>query len=253
VTARVATSLRSLRPTRVALLVTAILGGLLVAEIAIAYDNIARAGDLWIDYLFYRDVGARWLADGSYYLPGQLSGDPYPVALMVDVLYPPHALLLFVPFAVLPPVAWWIVPLAIVGLTVWRWRPAPWTWPVMILLLMWPRANAAFLYGNTDMWMAAGIAAGLAWGWPALALTLKPIFLPLAFIGVRTRAWWVAAAVLVIVSLAMIPLWIQYVTVIRTVQVGLDYSLGSVPLLLVPIVAWFGRQRPVTPPSVTAA
>ena len=167
---------------------------------------------------------------------------------MVDVLYPPHALFLFVPLVFLPALVWWIVPLAVLGVTVWRWRPTPWTWPVMILLLMWPRANSAFLFGNTDMWMAAGIAAGLTWGWPALALTLGPTRSGLAFIGVRTRAWWGALVVLAVVSVAMIPLWVDYFTVIRTVQVGFDYSLGSLPLLLVPIVAWLGRRRSADQP-----
>ena len=162
---------------------------------------------------------------------------------MVDVLYPPHALFLFVPLAFVPAITWWVVPIAVIGYAVWRWRPAPWAWVAMILLLMWPRANAAFLFGNTDMWMAAAVAAGLLWGWPALALTLKPTFLPLAFIGVRTRGWWIALAVLGVVSLAMIPLWIDYLTAMRVANIGLGYSLGSVPLLLVPIVAWLGRRR----------
>jgi hypothetical protein len=221
----------------------AVLVGLLAAEVAIAYAAIARDGDLWIDYVFYRDVGAGWLRDGSYYLPRQVSGEPYDVTLMVDVLYPPHALFLFVPLAFVPAVLWWAVPIGVLAYMIWRWRPAPWAWVAMILLLMWPRANAAFLFGNTDMWMAAAVAAGLTWGWPALALTLKPTFLPLAFIGVRTRGWWIALVVLGAVSLAMIPLWIDYFTAMRTVHLGLDYSLGSVPLLLVPIVAWLGRRR----------
>ena len=77
----------------------------------------------------------------------------------------------------------------------------------MLVLLMWPRAESAFIFGNSDMWMAAGIAAGLRWGWPALLLVLKPIFLPLAALGANRVSWWVGAGVIVLVSLAMLPLW----------------------------------------------
>ena len=47
----------------------------------------------------------------------QLAG-PYDVTLMTDVLYPPSALLLFVPFSILPIVLWWVVPIAITGYSV---------------------------------------------------------------------------------------------------------------------------------------
>ena len=200
------------------------------------------AGDLWIDYVFYRDIGVGWLQDGSYYLPHQLSGVPYDLAPMADVLYPPHALFLFVPLVFVPAIVWWAIPIAVIAYAVWRWRPAPWAWAAMIVLLMWPRANAAFLFGNTDMWMAAGVAAGLIWGWPALILTLKPTLLPFALLGANRRAWWAGSVVLLVVGVAMIPLWLDYVTALRTVHIGLDYSLGSLPLVLVPMVAWLGRQ-----------
>jgi hypothetical protein len=61
------------------------------------------------DARFYRDIGLRWLADGSYYLPHQLAG-PYPVTLQLDNLYPPTALALFVPLRVLPGPLWWLNP-----------------------------------------------------------------------------------------------------------------------------------------------
>jgi hypothetical protein len=223
-------------------LVNAILGGLLVAVVVVEFTTIARAGDLWIDYVFYRDIGAGWLQDGSYYLPHQLTGVPYDLAPMADVLYPPHALFLFVPLVFVPAIVWWAIPIAVIAYAVWRWRPAPWAWAAMIVLLMWPRANAALLFGNTDMWMAAGVAAGLIWGWPALILTLKPTLLPFALLGANRRAWWAGSVVLLVVGVAMIPLWLDYVTALRTVHIGLDYSLGSLPLVLVPMVAWLGRR-----------
>ena len=53
---------RSNRWQRAAVLaLIAVLIGLLAAEIAIAYAADRRVGDLWIDYIFYRDVGVGWL------------------------------------------------------------------------------------------------------------------------------------------------------------------------------------------------
>ena len=100
--------------------------------------------------------------------------------------------------------------------------------------------------------MAAGIAAGLRWGWPALLLVLKPIFLPLAALGAGRVSWWVGAGMIVLVSLAMLPLWSQYIVAMRSLRIGLDYSLGSLPLLLVPITAWLGRDRTRDPVPPTA-
>ena len=64
----------------------------LIANLA----HVLPPGDssLGMDFFFYRDVAARWLETGAYYLPHQLSG-PYTATLMVDNLYPPTALLLF--------------------------------------------------------------------------------------------------------------------------------------------------------------
>ena len=114
----------------------------------------------------------------------------------------------------------------------------------MLLLLCWPRAHAAFLFGNTDMWAMAGVAAGLLWGWPAFLLLLKPTFAPLAIIGIgsRRRTGWFALVILAAASLAMLPLWLDYVMVIRNVRIGLDYALASVPLVVIPIVAWYARR-----------
>jgi hypothetical protein len=241
--------LRRWSPVRI---LTVLFAGLLTAEVIASFAVIRDAGDLFIDFTFYRQIGTRWLADGTYYLPHQLTGVPYGIVPMEDVLYPPTALFLFVPLTVVPPLVWWIVPVGILVATTWLWRPRPIALLAMLLLLIWPRAESAFIFGNSDMWMAAGIAAGLRWGWPALILVVKPIFLPLAALGASRVSWWVGAGVLVLVSLAMLPLWLQYVTAMRTLRIGLDYSLGSLPLLLVPITAWLGRDRTRDPVRSTA-
>ncbi len=50
-----------------------------------------------VDFQLYREVTMRWLGGGPFYQPYQLAG-PYPISAG-DVLYPPVALWLFVPFS----------------------------------------------------------------------------------------------------------------------------------------------------------
>jgi hypothetical protein len=198
---------------------------------------------------FYRGVGARWLADGAYYLPHQLAG-PYDLELMRDVLYPPTALLLFVPAALLPGVLWWAVPIGVTIYVARGWRPQRWAIGAVLLLLAWPRAHAAFMFGNTDMWAMAAVAAGLRWGWPAILVALKPTLAFLALIGIRRESWWITAFALGVLSAATMGLWLDYFIVLgNTRNMILDYSLGAIPLLCAPIVLWIGRSRDERDPS----
>ena len=123
----------------------------------------------------------------------------------------------------------------------------------MLLLLAWPRAIGAYLFGNTDVLAVAAVAGGLRWGWPVLLLAIKPTLLPFALVGIRHRSFWLAAAAFAAASLLMLPMWFDYLVVLRNLSIGGAYSLGSVPLLLVPVVARFGRQHDVatsnTPPA----
>jgi hypothetical protein len=115
----------------------------------------------------------------------------------------------------------------------------------MFLLLAWPRAHGAFLWGNTDMWMAASVAAGLRWGWPALALTLKPSLALFALVGTRRRSFWLGAIVLAAFAIWTLPMWLDYFTVMRNTRLSLDYSWRSIPLLLIPLIPWLARaDRP---------
>lgn len=206
------------------------------------------------DFTFYRGAAQHWLDTGAFYLPDQLAG-PYFVILDVHVLYPPPALLLFLPFVWLPPVLWWVVPLGVVGYSLWRWRPAMWTWPLLGFIAFWPKTQSAVLLGNTDMWVAAGVAGGLLWGWPAALVVLKPTLALLALVGARQRSWWACWLVLGLVSLLMIPLWVDYLTVVRNSVLPWNYWVNSVPVVLAPVVAWLGRTtgpvssaKPIWPP-----
>jgi hypothetical protein len=190
---------------------------------------------------FYREAGQRWLSTGSFYLPGQLTG-PYTIVLNRDVLYPPIALILFVPFALgLPAPLFWAIPLGVAAYAGWRWRPAMWTWPLLAAILFWKQTLAVLLLGNSDLWIATAIAGGLLWGWPAVFVVLKPPFGLLALVGVRHRSWWIAAALMGALSLAMLPLWLDYLATLHNSGVPWLYSLGGIPIALAPLIAWAGR------------
>jgi hypothetical protein len=211
--------------------------GLLLTTAIVAIQT--RGHEAGMDFWFYRDIGIRWLADGTYYLPHQVTGEPYALVPMVDVLYPPTALVLFVPFAFLPAILWWVIPLGVVAYVVWSYRPSPWGWVAIAACVAWPRTFGAVLFGNTDMWVAAAIAGGLRWGWPAALLAIKPPFIPFGLVAVRKRSAWVAAAILGVLSL---PLLGQYWTSLVNLRVdGFAYAAVSIPFALVPIIAWATR------------
>jgi hypothetical protein len=219
-------------------------GSLLAVVAFVSATTIGFEGNLGDDYDFYSDVGARWLATGSYYLPYQF--EPHDFINMGDNLYPPSALPLFIGAEILPALVWWAIPVGVLLYTIASWRPGRWSVAAMLLLLAWPRAHGAFLWGNTDMWMAAGVAAGLRWGWPAVALTLKPSLVFFVVAGARRRSFWLAAIGLAAFTAWTLPMWLDYLTVMRNTRLPLEYSVRSIPLLLVPLIAWMAsvERRP---------
>lgn len=212
---------------------------------------VVDTGQVGLDYSFYRDLAMRWLATGEFYAPHQLAG-PY-VAVLTgqggagDNLYPPAALILFVPFAYLPAIVWWAVPIAVTLYVIRDFRPSPLGVCVMLALLAWPRAIGAYWFGNTDIWAVAGVAGGLRWGWPAMLLLIKPTLAPIALVGARHRSFWLAIALLLVFLLVSYPMWLDYATAISNVSVPWSYSLGSLPLLLIPLVARFAAGEGQSP------
>jgi hypothetical protein len=199
-----------------------------------------------VDYHLHIDAARRVLSGGSFYDPSQLAG-PYNVALP-DILYPPTMILLFIPFLVLPAFLWWAIPLGIVIAVVIHWRP-PWhAWPVLAFCLWWPETGVKILAGNPEMWIVAALALATIWRGFAPLVLLKPSLFPLALFGIRTRAWWVGLVALAVASLLFLPLWTQYATVMLNARVGsgILYSLGEVPFLVIPLVAWAARSSPTT-------
>ena len=193
---------------------------------------------LGVDLEIYTTAARHWLADGTWYLPRQLAG-PYFIA-DGDVLYPPTLLWLMVPFTVLPAILWWIIPGTIAAVGLARLRPALWTWPIMAVCLAWPRSTAQILFANPVIW----VAAVLCWGVGALAL-VKPTVIPFALVGIRSRRWWVALAVVAVLTVPFLPLALQYPGVLLDARLpsGWLYSAAEWPLLAIPLVAWWGRRQ----------
>ncbi|MGO9179222.1 MAG: glycosyltransferase family 87 protein [Candidatus Limnocylindrales bacterium] len=234
---------------RIIFVTSGVLLALAAWEFVWLWGDIDEQHAIGLDFAFYKSVGDHWLATGQFYLPHQLSG-PYVVRTEVDVLYPPLALFLFVPFHWLPFWLWWVIPIGIVGYAVWRLRPARWSWPVLAFLLCFPKTPSETIYGNSDMWVTALVAAGLLWSWPSVLVFIKPSLLPLAFIGVRRRSWWIAAVLLGVASLPLLGLWLDYPIAMRNSSAAWYYSLGNLPMVLIPVAAWLGR-RPSSRESAT--
>ena len=195
------------------------------------------------DYDHCMGVARRWLADGSYFLPVQLAG-PH-VWHWGEVLYPPVALWLFVPFSFLPMAAWYATPLAVIAAGCWRLRPAPWALAVMALLLCEPVAMVECVSGNPLLWFMAIEFAALAWRLPISLGLFKPSLFPFTLFGIHTRRWWAGVALLALLSLPFLQLSLTWVRVILDTQGrgGLLYNGDEFTYALIPYVAWFGSGR----------
>ncbi len=222
---------------------TALAGGLVVVAIVnLVQGGLSEWGREFAlrDLDGYLDGARRFLATGSPYDPLAVAGawqlGPH------SFIHPPTALPLFLPFLVLPAFLWWVIPIGVTVYAVRRLSPAPWSWPIMALGLVWIRSTGSLLAGNTDMWAMAFVAAAAVWGWPAALLAVKPTFAPFAVLATGRRSFWLAAVAIAAVSLAMAGLWFEYAAVIRNSGLSAAYSLLNLPLVAIPAVAWLGRR-----------
>ena len=193
------------------------------------------------DWVIYRGAALRWLGGGSYFLDSQLHG-PYQL-IMGDVLYPPAALAVFVPFAWLPVALWRLGPLVIAGLALAKLRPAPWAWLIVGYLWFWS-GSLYWDHANPVMWSMAVLFGWAAWDWPAAPLLLQPSMLPFALLGVRRRSWWIVAAVVALLSLATLPLTITWFRVIAQMESGRGIFYGAREWFVcaIPVVAYLGSD-----------
>jgi len=228
---------------------------ILLAIVVVNAMDLATVRQQWgEDYRFFMAIAERWRTGASVYLPHQLAG-PYTELSGRDMIYPPIALLRFVPLSFLPAPLWWIIPLGTIAAVIIWFRPEAWTWPVFALALWYPRDESMIIWGNTGMWMAALVGLGLVWGWPAAFVLLKPSLAPFLLAGIRKpRALVVGLVLLAALSLTMVPLWADFITAVRNAGSSWPsvlYSLPDIPLLLMPALAWMARTRGRRQVSVT--
>jgi hypothetical protein len=233
-------ALRWGRPVAVGLTLALVAAGLVELRAAMSDVGLSIVG---LDIGHYLDATRRWLDTGTPYLPNEVAG-PFQFGPLT-FLHPPVALYLFLPFLFLPVALWWAIPLSVVVWSIWSWRPAAWSWPIMVGALVFTRFHVPLIVGNTDLWVWAGVAAGLRFGWPALVVVVKPSLAPLMFAGARRAEWWLGAALVAVACLPFGSLWLDWLAVLRNSPFGLAYSVASLPWLAVPIVAWAARSRPV--------
>jgi hypothetical protein len=242
------------RPTMTGLTVVILLAAAVVTWLS--WSQLTQLGRVGADLTLYLDATRRWLAGGSFYPEHQLAG-PYLIT-DGDILYPPSTIPFFVAFLVLPSILFWVIPITILVWVIGRYRPAPWTWPVMAACLAYIPTMVKVLHGNPFMWASAAVALGTVYGWPALLVMLKPSLAPFGLIGIRRRSWWVAAgglgAAVAVTVVVFLPLWRDYVTVLTDSHnaEGIFYSLSDVPLVLIPVIAYLGRTRQPATASVPA-
>jgi hypothetical protein len=221
------------------------LSGWLIAIAVPDILNALRAPNLggWagIDWDLYMRATTRWLHGGPFYEAYQLAG-PYHVSYG-DILYPPVVLILFAPFTAVPSILWWMIPIGITIVVIAFWRPSPLVWPLVVLGLIQFSSEVHILSGNPVIWATAALALGLEFAWPAVFVLIKPSLLPLALVGVRSRAWWVTLALVGLVSVPFAFMWMDWIVALRNADAGLAYSLPDLPLMLVPVYAWTGRTR----------
>lgn len=230
------------KPARIALLtVTGVLLVVAALEFAWLWGYIDSQHAVDADRVYYASVGQRWLDTGELYTARQLDG-PYVVQANVDNLYPPTAIPFLVAAVYLPALLYYLIPLGATAALVGWWRPAAWTWPILAILLAWPRGLSNIIYGNSDIWIQAAVAGGLLVGWPALLILMKPSVIPFAVVGMRHRSFWIGLLLVAAASLVALDLWRQYAIAIGNADAEWWYSLEDTPPYFLPIVAWLGRR-----------
>lgn len=224
----------------------ALIGGILAYAIMRAYLYVVTPSEVWgMDHAWVMGQASRVLSGGPVYAASELAG-PIVNGTMADLYPPTTVFLLFVPLSFLPAFVWWAVPLLTIGAVVWHHRPSLWGWvAILIAFVLWPHTWTAIQLGNPAMWIAMFVALGTVYRWPAALVLLKPTLAPLSLIGVRSRWWWVVCVGLGLVSLAMIPAWLDYLVVLRNLT-GFDwtYSFHDLGFVLIPVIAWRARRWP---------
>jgi hypothetical protein len=225
---------------------------LVLVAIELAYGWTAMGWQRAIggDLNYYASLATRMFSGHGWFAERQLHG-PWVINFTDEVLYPPVVVWLFAPFIVLPVGVLIAAAIAVIAWLLHEWRPAAWTWPILALCLLWPTTLLKTIGGTSTLFMMMAVGLGLRYRWPAVLILVKPSFLPLALIGVRSRGWWLGVAALAILSLPFLADTLAYPGVMlnsRNVN-GALYSLEDLPMMLIPLIAWAGRTRQALVPG----
>ena len=215
---------------------SAIVAAFRIGEMLLIPDYLTSV--IGTDLRWYLEQTQRWQHDGSWYLPFQLTG---PYDLTQGVLYPPSALVLFLPFTILPAFMWWLIPVGVTTAIVISLRPAAWGLALIGACLAFPMSITHLVNGNPVMWITMLVALGTRWPWVgALIAATKPSLAPFALLGIRSRAWWLVVAAMTAANLLILPFWLDYLRALSNLsgsQASILYSVKDVPLVIIPLVA----------------
>ena len=131
--------------------IPAVFAAVIVAVITVVRFEYAVAYlEPGIDYDTVIGATKDFLAGNGFYPARQLDG-PWEYThvkpeLPAAILYPPDALILFIPFTILPGALWWAIPFAVTAWALWRMRPHPAAWLAIILLLGVPDSRESIFW-----------------------------------------------------------------------------------------------------------
>ena len=225
----------------------ALLGLFVVRLVLMTSQAATMEGAIGIDYRAVVDAAVRWLNGGSPYLERQLHG-PYDhlgwnTADTGEFLYPPVSLPIFAAFSVLPPAAWWVgwATLLVVGIFILR--PGRAWWPVLGLLAATTTFVPVIIAGNPVLWISLAALFGPILGWPGPLVLMKPSLAPFALLGMASRSWWLSLAVIAVCCVPFGTLWVDWYHAVTDLRAeGILFSLGQVPIMLIPLVIIIGAR-----------
>jgi hypothetical protein len=222
----------------------------IAAVVAVALSYIfgfwfATPGYIGHDLTLYQHEVNAWLSGAPMYPAFEVRG-PFPIVDGV-ILYPPITIALFVLTLPLPLPLWWLIPISVVAIVIYRLHPRRRWLLAIACCLVYPISVGLVVSGNPDLWLAAALAVSVYWNPAAAFVLLKPSVFPFALMGWRKWEWWAIAGVFALVSLLLLPQTLDWLSVVRNGQGGLRsgliYSYQDVPLLMVPVLAWAGSAR----------